>query len=122
MTTIENCNNPTICNLDHLSDLMGVKKPMIKKIMDTFLVQVQEELKSINDAILKKDYYTIKNLAHIMESSVSIMGISTALPVLHEIVELGGKGTAMERIITLNHQLNLICQQAFEEINNYYSS
>jgi len=85
MINTETNNNMTIvCNLNYLSGLMGGKEHLIKKIMDTFLIQVKEELDSINDAILKKDYITIKNLAYTMKSSVSIMGISALIPILQE--------------------------------------
>ncbi|PJB14989.1 MAG: hypothetical protein CO118_05760 [Flavobacteriales bacterium CG_4_9_14_3_um_filter_32_8] len=120
MINTETNNNMTIvCNLNYLSGLMGGKEHLIKKIMDTFLIQVKEELDSINDAILKKDYITIKNLAHTMKSSVSIMGISALIPILQEMEDLGKNTTALERIIALNKQLNLICKQAFKEIKNY---
>ena len=106
----------TVCNLNYLSDLMGGKKHLIKKIMNTFLVQVPEELKSINHATAIADYSTIKNLAHTMKSSVSILGISIVLPILQEMEGLGAKGTSIERIMVLNQQLNFICMQAFEEL------
>jgi len=119
MTTIETNNNPTVCNFEYLSNLMGGKQDLIKKIMDTFLVQVQEELNAINNAILITDYTTIKNMAHTMKSSVSIMGISLLQPILQEMEDLSKITTSFERIIALNTQLNLICNQAFEEIKNY---
>ena len=120
MINTEPNNNITIvCNLNYLSGLMGGKEHLIKKIMDTFLIQIKEELTSINNAILKKDYATIKNLAHTMKSTVSIMGISVLHPILQEMEELGKNSTALERIIALNKQLNLICKQAFEEIKGY---
>lgn len=120
MINTETNNNMTIvCNLNYLSGLMGGKEHLIKKIMDTFLIQVKEELTSINNAILKKDYATIKNLAHTMKSTISIMGISVLHPILQEMEDLGKNSTALERIIALNKQLNLICKQAFEEIKGY---
>lgn len=109
----------TVCNFEYLSNLMGGKQDLIKKIMDTFLVQLQEELNAINNAILITDYTTIKNMAHTMKSTVSIMGISVLHPILQEMEDLGKNSTALERIIALNKQLNLICKQAFEEIKGY---
>ncbi|PIZ05973.1 MAG: hypothetical protein COY57_04445, partial [Flavobacteriales bacterium CG_4_10_14_0_8_um_filter_32_5] len=86
---------------------MGGKQDLIKKIMDTFLVQVQEELNAINNAILITDYTTIKNMAHTMKSSVSIMGIAALQPILQEMEDLSKITTSFERIIALNTQLNL---------------
>ncbi len=117
-------NSSPVCNLNYLSELMGGKTHLIKKIMDTFLIQVPEELKSINRATTIVDYSTIKNLAHTMKSSVSIMGISVLQPILQEMEDLGTKETGsdsyrIEKIIALNTQLNLICNQAFKEIKNH---
>lgn len=119
INTQTNNNITNVCNFNYLSGLMGGKEHLIKKIMDTFLIQAQEELTSINNAILKKDYTTIKNLAHTMKSTVSIMGIAVLHPILQEMEDLSKNTTELARIIVLNKQLNLICKQAFEEIKGY---
>ena len=105
-----------ICNLTYLSELMGGKKHLIEEIMDVFLKQVPEELQSINDAIEKINYATIKGVAHTMKSSVSIMGISVLIPILQEMEDLGSNGTSIEKIKELNRKLILLCNQAIEEI------
>ena len=105
-----------ICNLTYLSELMGGKKHLIEEIMDVFLKQVPEELQSINDAIEKMNYATIKGVAHTMKSSVSIMGISVLIPILQEMEDLGSNGTSIEKIKELNRKLILLCNQAIEEI------
>ena len=105
-----------VCNLHYLTEMMDNKKPLIGGIMDTFLQQIPEELKSINEAIAKTDYATIKSFAHTMKSSVSIMGISILTPILQEMEALGKTATGIERIKELSIQLNVICQQAIKEI------
>lgn len=110
-----------VCNLTYLTEMMSGKKTLIKAIMDVFLKQIPEELQSINDAITKKDYKTIKNFAHTMKSSVSIMSVSLLAPILKEMEELADEVSTSEvnrdeKIIQLNQQLNLICRQAMEEI------
>ncbi len=114
------------CNLTYLSEMTGGKKQLIKEIIDAFLQQVPNELKSINDAILKNDFITIKNFAHTMKSSVSIMGISSLNPILNEMEDLsknaiGGSipiTTSVEKIKQLNEQLNSIATQAIEELES----
>ena len=58
-----------------------------------------------------------------MKSSVSIMGITLLTPILKEMEDLGTNANNIERINELNLQLNLICNQAINEIeskkNNY---
>lgn len=105
-----------VCDLKYLSEIMGGKKQLIKEIMDVFLKQIPHELQFINEAILKTDYVTIKNFAHTMKSSVSIMGISRLTPVLQEMEDMGALSADIEKIKKLNQKLNLICKQALEEI------
>lgn len=125
MKNIEPNNDiETVCNLEYLSGLMGGKKHLVKKIMDTFLVQVREELESINKAILLSDNIAIINMAHTMKSTVSIMGISILLPVLQEMEDLGTDTTCSdsyrdEQLRALNLKLNTVCKKAFVEIENY---
>jgi HPt (histidine-containing phosphotransfer) domain-containing protein len=105
-----------ICELTYLTEMMSGKKNLIKGIMDAFLKQIPEELLHINNAIIKKDFTTIKNFAHTMKSSVSIMGITILSPILKEMEDLGVMATDIDKIKELNQKLNLICKQAIEEI------
>jgi len=105
-----------ICNLSYLSKTVNGKKHLIIEIIDVFLKQVSEELQSINDAIDKTDYASIKNLTHTMQSSVFIMGIAVLAPVLQEMENLGASTLNIEKIKDLNNKLNLICKQAIVEI------
>ena len=112
----KNSNGEKVCDLNYLTEMMGGKKSLIKEIMDVFLKQIPEELQSINDAITKTDYATIKKFAHTMKSSVSIMSVSILTPVLQEMEDLGARAIDIEQIKQLNQKLNLICKQALEEI------
>jgi HPt (histidine-containing phosphotransfer) domain-containing protein len=105
-----------VCNLGYLIEMMEGKKHLIKGIMDAFLLQIPEELGWINAAVGRTDYPIIKNLAHTMKSSVSIMGISILTPILKEMEELGVRAAGIEKIKELNQSLNSICELAIEEI------
>ncbi len=105
-----------ICNLKYLSDMTGGKKQVIGEIIEAFLKQIPEEIKSINDAILITDYMTIKSYAHTMRSSASVMGISEITPVLEEIEDLATRLTGIEKINELNVKLNIICNAAIDEL------
>lgn len=109
-------SNENVCDFKYLIDLMGSKKNLVKGIMDAFLSQVPEDLKHINDAILKVDYSTIKIFAHTMKSSVSIMGITVLVPFLQKMEDLAEITTDIEEIKLLNEKIILICKQAIEEI------
>ena len=111
-----------VCNIGYLTEMMKGNKQLIFRVMIAFVKQVNEELQSINDAIEKADYPKIKNIAHTMKSSVSIMGISILKPVLQKMEDLGTTDSSnplnsnIEKIKELNQKLNLICRQAIEEI------
>jgi len=64
----------------------------------------------------------IKKVAHVMRSSISIMGISTLVPILQEMENLGEKAEDIEKIKKLNQKLNTICKQALEEIEKEKSN
>lgn len=108
-------NNEKVCDLRYLNEMMLGQKLLIREMIDIILKDVPEELKSINLAISKTDYAMIKYFAHIMQTSVLIMGISILTPVLRKMEELA-KAEDIEKIIQQNRELNLICKQAFEEL------
>ena len=105
-----------ICDLKELKEMLGEKNNFILEIIDTFLVQIVEELSSINEAIKKIDYPVIKNVAHTMKSTVSIMGIVILLPVLTEIEDLSKKAEGHQKITELNQELTVICEKAIAEM------
>jgi len=113
----------SIKSLDKLSDLnylnmmMSGKKHLIYEMLELFLKNFPLELQSINHAILKKDYLIIKRSAHTMQSSVAIVGISTLSTILREIEELASIA-GIEKIKVLKRELNSICRQALEELEN----
>jgi len=105
-----------LCNLNYLSEMMGGKKQLIKELLDEILSQVPQELNCINDAVDNSEYAIIKNNAHTMKTSVSIMGISMLTSLLQEMEDLCVVSANIEKIKELNQKLNLICKQALEEI------
>lgn len=105
-----------VCDLKYLTDMMGGKKHLIKGIMNAFLIQIPEELNSINEAIISTNYSAIKIFAHTMKSSVSIMGVSMLTPVLQEMEALAMAAANIEKLKELNGELTLICHMAMEEV------
>jgi HPt (histidine-containing phosphotransfer) domain-containing protein len=107
-------------HLSYLYKTMNGKKQLIKEIIDVFLRQIPQDLSVLNEAVKKKDYLLVKNFAHTMKSSVSVMGISTLVPILHAMEESAKEEANSdgrdERMGQLNIQLNSICNQAIGEI------
>ncbi|HSH65122.1 MAG TPA: ATP-binding protein, partial [Bacteroidia bacterium] len=105
-----------VINLDFLIDSMGGKKDVIRETIDIFLSQMPEDLEIINEAVKIGDYLKIKNYAHKMKSTVSIIGIRALKPVLEEMENLGAAKKDMERIKELTIELNEFCKLGIAEI------
>lgn len=109
-------SNENLCNLSYLSDMMGGKKSIILQMINAFLEQAPRELECINQAVTSSDHETIRRYAHSMKSSVSIMGISTLMPVLQELEDLGTSFGDVKRLAELNVKLNTNCSMALTEL------
>lgn len=116
ITNISENHIEKVCDIGHLSEILGGKNNLIREIMDAFLIQVSDDLPCIHEAISKTDYATINQITHSMKSSASIMGISAIRPVLVEMEALGASATNIDRIKELNHMLNITYGQAVAEI------
>jgi len=107
-----------ICNISYLTEMVHGNKTLIKEIIDEFRVQISEELKRINDAVENTNYQVIKNVAHTMKSTVSIMGVTILSPVLNEMESLAKNANDIEKIKTLIISLNIICKQIIDEVES----
>lgn len=112
---IENTTE-NICNISYLTEMVHGNKTLMKEIIDEFQVQISEELKRINDAVENTNYQVIKNLAHTMKSTVSIMGVTILTPVLNEMEDLAKNANDIEKIKTLVITLNIICKKVIDEV------
>ena len=108
----------SVCELMYLKEMMKGNKKSILGVIDVFLIQISEELFSLNEAVSQTNYAIIKSFSHTMKSTVSIMGISCLVPLLKEMEDLAKIAGGIEKITELNQQLNLICEKAIEEIEN----
>ena len=104
-----------LSDLNYLNMMMSGKKHLVYEMLEVFLKDFPLELKTMNQAILKKNYVVIKDLAHTMQTSVSIVGIFTLAPVLREIEELT-MNAGIEKIQILKSKLNTICRKAIKEL------
>ncbi|TBR19711.1 MAG: hypothetical protein EPO57_02775 [Chitinophagaceae bacterium] len=77
-------NNQHI-DLSFLSESVHGKKHLVKEMLDIFLKELPDGILNLEDAIAKKDYETVKQVAHRMTSSVSILGIQDMRSLLLEI-------------------------------------
>ncbi len=105
-----------IINLKYLQDLSMGDAEFEQAIIRQFIVQVPEELESMQDAIRFRQYAKLKGIAHGMKSSVAYMGLSEKLnPYLQRL-----ETEAVLRPETPHYEedfqrLKAICQQALAE-------
>lgn len=105
-----------VVNLNFLVESVGGNKEVIRETIDIFLSQVPEDMNIINDAVSKTDYQRIKNYAHKMKSTASLIGMREVEPILVEMESLGAAKKEIEKIISLNKKLNEFMEQGIQEI------
>ncbi len=90
-----------IINLDFLIKSVNNEKDIIVELIDAYLQQIKEDTTEINNAIIGKDYDTIKKIAHRTKSTVSLMGGAEMLKILEEIEAEAISTKNVEKIKTL---------------------
>lgn len=127
-TSIESTNNPEVVvplkrskksklvNLDYLDKSLRGNKKQIREIIEVFIEQVPSDIMAINEAVNAENYLVIKNKCHKMRSTVSILGIPELETLLGEMEQIGYSGKDIDKIRLLNQQLNIMGNQAIEEV------
>jgi CheY-like chemotaxis protein len=105
-----------VVNLNFLIQSIGSKKDVMRETIDIFLEQVPEDIQILNEAVTKIDYTRIKNYAHKMKSTASLIGMHDVEPILAEMESLGEDKKEIGRIESLNEMLNVLCKQGIEEM------
>ena len=107
----------TVCHMEYLLNATGGNKKIINSIVRTFFEQAHDELSTLAEAIEINNYTVISGIAHKLRSSFSILGISVLEPAFEEMERLGNSSSGMERIIQLKDRVNIVFEQAIEEMN-----
>jgi signal transduction histidine kinase/CheY-like chemotaxis protein len=102
-------------NLDYLRELSMGDTEFENTIIRQFIIQVPEELASLQEAIERHDPQQIKSIAHGMKSSVAYLGLNDRLhPFLHrmEVEAVSGDTTHFEEDYK---EVKRVCEQAIVE-------
>jgi signal transduction histidine kinase/DNA-binding response OmpR family regulator len=106
----------SVIDLDYLNELSKGDKNFETEMIRQFIIQVPEEIKSLELFIQQKDFTAVKSAAHGLKSSVSFVGLSAKLqPVLEHIEKHASSGNGLKEIQQNFEQLQTICEQAIEE-------
>lgn len=106
----------SVIDLDYLNELSKGDKNFETEMIRQFIVQVPDEIRSLQSSIKEKNYDGIRSAAHGLKSSVSFVGLSQKLhPVLEQIENHASLGNGLNDIQQNFEQLQTICNQAIAE-------
>ena len=103
-------------DLRFLIESIGNNNSLIVETIDVFLEQMPEDYDMLREAVKDKDYAQIKNYAHKMKSTASLMGMEETERTLIEIENISAEGKGIEKIQQLNNRLNELCNKSMDEI------
>lgn len=105
-----------ICNLDYLLNVTRGNKKMINNIVAVFFKETKKEMIDLTDAIEKRNYPVISDIAHKIKSAFSILGITVLEPVFKEMELLSSNTSSIGNIELLNHKVHFVFNQARAEM------
>jgi signal transduction histidine kinase/CheY-like chemotaxis protein/HPt (histidine-containing phosphotransfer) domain-containing protein len=115
-TELKASENDNIINQEHLNTLSRGNKTFIKEIVDIFVEQNPIEIRELEDAIINKNYSSIRSISHKMKTSVGFIGINQLLPELTNIENLAINEGDLNNIRSIFNNVKVICQKAIIEL------
>lgn len=108
-----------VTNLDYLTELAKGDASFITEMIHIFLEENPEEVKTLEQAIKENNYENIKSMSHHMKSTIPFVGIDLLIGKdLMDIEKLATEKTGIEVIKTLFTNIKMVCEKAFNELNN----
>lgn len=77
-----------VCNLTYLKNFAGGDQEFIRQMIELFFTQVPEELNHIKQQATLNNLSDVKNIAHKLKSSVSLLGAESMVRHLKQIEDL----------------------------------
>lgn len=115
-----------LINLDFLIENMGNKKTEIIEIIDIFCEQLPQDMTELSAAIINTDYPNIRQFAHRMKSTLSLLGVEGMLNIAKEIEAKSKEEKDIEEIRELNKyfvkHFSQVLKEAQEEKNKLMTS
>ena len=105
-----------VCNMDYLIAITRGNKISMNNIVEVFFKETKAELLFLTEAINKTNYTIISDIAHKLKSAFAILGINSLNQVFREMELLSSSKSNIERITQLNHCVNIVFDQAMEEL------
>jgi len=111
-----------VCNLTYLKNFAGGDQDFIRQMIELFFIQVPEELNNIRNHVSLNNFTDVKNVAHKLKSSVSLLGAESMAIHLKQIEDLALSGTDSSGILNHYDQLIQINEEAVLELKAYIAS
>ncbi len=111
-------NNPRkIINLGYLIGLSKGNNVFVKEMIDLFLSENPEEIKSLEKGILEKNYEVIKNTAHKLKSTIPFIGLDKVIQSeVSEVEKLASSKSELPKIEKLFLKIKEMCERACCEL------
>src|SRR6185312_2539299 len=113
--TPQNTAPKKLINLAFLFENMGNKKTEIIEIIDIFCEQLPEDMKELFAAIDRIDYENIRQYAHRMKSTLSLMGVETMLTLSKKIEAKSMEGSGIEEINDMYTSFHAYYEEVLKE-------
>jgi HPt (histidine-containing phosphotransfer) domain-containing protein len=105
-----------VCNLDYLLHVTRGNKEIINNIVAVFFKETKKEMIDLTGAIQKRNYPVISDIAHKIKSAFSILGITALEQTFKEMELLISNTSPISNIELLNRRVNIVFNQAKEEM------
>lgn len=117
MDTTQSANSLKVCDLTYLQNFSGGDKNFMRQMIELFFIQVPSELNNISQYAGIPE--NVKNTAHKLKSSVSLVGAESMAILLKQMEKLAASGSDKEQILELNKELLQLYSVAQSELETY---
>lgn len=108
-------------DLSYLDEISGGDQDFIKEIVDLFIKQMPESIKTMRDALANEDPVTIGETAHKAKPSAIYIGNKTLEENLRTLQELKNENSVKENTSELIEQVAQQSDNAIEELKTRFS-
>jgi PAS domain S-box-containing protein len=116
-SSLKKGNNPVeYIDLKHLKSVFGSDLEFMKRTVNTFIKNLNEDRGRIMKYVKEKDFDGIRALAHKMKSSMKLMGIKQVAADLNEIERTAGSGRNMKSLSAMISKADAIFETIIEEL------
>lgn len=115
----ENTGNHELIDLSYMKGIMSGNVAFLKEMIDIFLDDVPLYFNEMAKAIIQKNYESIRQLSHKLQTSSGLMGIDELTLLLALIEDKCEKKDSIENISKIFSKAKEICDRAITELNDY---